>query len=159
MFSIIVAFDKNQLIGKDNKLPWHYKEDLKYFKETTTNKTVLMGRNTFDSIINYLGKPLPNRKSIVLTTKNIVRDDIEVINNIEEFIEQNKDSSEEIFIIGGKSIYEQFLPFSKKLYITHISNEYEGDTHFPTIEWDNYKLIKETKTEDDELSFNVYERV
>lgn len=159
MFSIIVAFDKNQLIGKDNKLPWHYKEDLKYFKDTTTNKTVLMGRNTFDSIINYLGKPLPNRKSIVVTTKNIVRDDIEVINNIDEFIEQNKDSSEEIFIIGGKSIYEQFLPFSKKLYITHISNEYEGDTHFPTIEWDNYKLIKETKTEDDELSFNVYERV
>lgn len=155
MFSIIVAFDKNRLIGKNNKMPWHFPEDLKYFKEITLNKKVVMGNNTFQSILQYLDKPLPNRHNIVITRKHHY-DFVECFSSIDLFLKKYLNSKEEIFIIGGKMIYEQFIQIVDRLYITHINKEYEGDTYFPNISYQDFELVSEKKI--DELRFCVYER-
>ncbi len=155
MINLIWAMDKNRLIGKDNDLPWHYKEDLQYFKEITLNHTVLMGRKTFDSIVSRIKKPLPKRKNVVLTRtiKESEFDNVEYINNVDEYLSNLK---EDIFVIGGSSIYEQTLKYADRLYITHIDNEYEGDAYFPEIDLSEYKKIKSDKS--GELEFAVYER-
>ena len=156
MISIIVAIGKNNLIGKGNDLPWHYPEDLKYFKEKTLNKTVLMGENTFYSIVNRLGKPLPNRKSIVATlTPDFKYPHVEVINDLIPFLKE--EHREEIFIIGGKQIYKLALPYADRLYITHVNKGYDGDVFFPEIDFDNYSLT--SRKEVGELTFCIYERV
>jgi len=154
MFSIIVAFDKNQLIGNNNALPWHYPEDLQYFKETTLGKKVVMGRITYEGILRKLGKPLPNRTNIVISSKEI--SGVEWYASVDKVLEKYLDSEEEIFIIGGRTIYEQFLSYTTRLYITHIDKAYQGDTYFPKFRYDDFKLIKE-KT-NGELRFCVYER-
>ncbi len=156
VFSIIVAFDKNQLIGKNNKMPWHYPEDLKYFKKITTGKKVVMGSNTYKSILSYLHKPLPNRHNIVISSKCELYQDVECYSSIEQFIKQYKATKEEIFIIGGKTIYNYFINFADRLYITHIDKEFNGDTYFPDFKYDDYKLL--TKKTIDELCFCIYER-
>jgi Dihydrofolate reductase len=132
--SIIVAMDKNDLIGNDNELPWYLPADLKYFKEITMGKTVVMGRKTFESI----GKPLPNRENIVLTRdKNLKIDGCIVINSKEELEKLNKD----IFIIGGSEIFKIFLDDIDEIYVTKIEHEFFGNVYFPKI---NYNLFKET---------------
>lgn len=154
MINLIVALDQNNLIGKDNDLPWHYKEDLKYFKETTMNKTVLMGKKTFYSIVARTGKLLPNRKMIVATfDKSFYYDGVEVVNDLIDFL---KNTKEDIFVIGGSQIYKLSLPFVDRLYITHVNKVYEGNVFFPPIDWDKYKKISQRDSE--ELSFCVYER-
>lgn len=155
MISIIVAIAKNGVIGINNTLPWHYKEDLKYFKETTLNKTVVMGRNTFESIISRNNKVLPNRNNVILTSnKNYYFEGATFINDLDDFLSNNKD--EEIFIIGGKKLYELTLDKADKLYITHINKEYEGDTYFPEVNFNLFDLVK--KEDLGELSFCVYQR-
>jgi dihydrofolate reductase len=128
MISLIVAHDRNLVIGKDNMMPWHHSEDLKYFKKTTLGKNVLMGSNTLQSIIDYLGKPLPNRQTYLLTSRDQVDYDVVILNSIDEVLKsfENKD----LFVAGGKSVYEQMLPFADRLYITYIDETYEGDTFF-----------------------------
>ena len=159
MISLIVAKSSNGVIGKNNAMPWHIPAELKYFKEVTSNHTVIMGKNTLLSI----GKALPNRRNIVLTTNpNFVYDNVEVVHSIHEAIALI-DKDEEVFVIGGKMIYEQFLPFASKLYITEIEQEFDGDTFFPLINWDDYKLISKRKGLKDEKNnynyyFNVYEK-
>jgi len=156
MISLIVAFDKNQVIGKDNKLPWHYKEDLQYFKDTTIGKTILMGRSTFESILSYRNQPLPNRHHIVATrTATYDFDDVELISDLESYL-NGYNNEEELFVIGGAMIYEAALPHANRLYITHIEREYDGDAHFPSINWNEWKLIKEDVS--GELRFAVYEK-
>ncbi len=154
MISLIFAVDKNNLIGKDNNLPWHYKEDLQYFKNTTSHKTVLMGRKTFESIISRLKKPLPNRLNIVATRRDFSYEGVEVVKDLEQFLKQPH--KEEIFVIGGKMIYDVAFKYADRLYITHIDKAYDGDTY---LEYDlkNFKLIKETKSDD--LRFCIYERI
>lgn len=126
--SIIAAIGKNNELGKNNNLIWHLKEDLKFFKELTTNHVIVMGRKTFES----LPKMLPNRHHIVLTSNNNLNDKIEVFNNIESFSEKYKDYEDEIFIIGGSSIYRSFLDYSNKLYLTEIDEECKNaDVYFP----------------------------
>ena len=155
MISLVVAIASNNVIGKDNKLPWHYKSDLKYFKELTTNHIVVMGRNTFDSIISRNGKILPNRKSVVVTrNKDFYYPDVEVVNNFEEYLKKPHD--EELFIIGGSRVFEDSLKYADRLYITHINKDYSGDVYFPEYNKDDFKLI--SKVDEDELSFCVYER-
>ena len=156
MFSMIVAFDTNKLIGKDNKIPWYYPEDLKYFKEITWGKIVVMGSKTYESIINRLNKPLPNRHSIVITRKKEKYPEVETYSSIECFINKYRNTNEEIFIIGGKQIYQQLIDYASKLYITHINEEYIGDTYFPDYNQADFKLISE-KT-NNKLRFAVYER-
>lgn len=155
MISLIFAIDENNLIGKGNDLPWHYPEDLKYFKDVTTGKTVLMGLNTFYSIYNRIGKPLPKRNNLVATLdRNIQIEGVTFIYDLISFL--TKEHEEEIFIIGGKQIYELSLPYADRLYITHINKTYDGDVYFPKINYDAYNIIKSINS--GELTFNVYER-
>ncbi|MFA6647162.1 MAG: dihydrofolate reductase [Candidatus Izemoplasmatales bacterium] len=154
MISMIFAMDPTGLIGKNNDLPWNYPEDLQYFKYITLNKTVLMGVTTFESIVARLNKPLPNRKSLVASLNEFSYPGVEVINDLESFLK--KKHKEEIFVIGGKTIYEIALPYADKLYITHIKKVYEGDTYLD-IDLNDFKLIKSDDNE--ELNFAVYERI
>ena len=156
MISIIVAIGVNHLIGKDNELPWYYPEDLKYFKQVTMNKTVLMGENTFYSIVNRLNKPLPKRHNIVCTLNpDFHYDGVEVVHDAIAFLEQKHD--EEVFVIGGMQIYKLALPYADRLYITHVKKEYEGNVFFPQINFSNYNLISQNDVGD--LSFCIYEKV
>lgn len=158
MINMIVATSKNNQIGIDNKLPWHIPEDLKYFRQTTSGKTVLMGRKTFESI----GRPLPNRKNIVLTRDmNFAPEGVSVVHNLEEALEICN-SKEEIFIIGGGEIYSLFLPYADYLYITLVDKVINGDTDFPVYE-NQFEMIKSTPgeamTEDGHsFAFTVWKR-
>lgn len=161
MLSIIVAKAKNNVIGKDNKLIWHLPEDLKNFKNLTTGHTIIMGRKTFES----LGRVLPNRKHIVFTrNKDFKIDDknVEVIHKVEDIIDiiEEKD---EAFVIGGEKIYKLLLPYTKKMYITNINEEFDGDTFFPEIDlsdWTEIKKEKGIRNEKNNLDYEfiVYER-
>ena len=154
MINLIVAIGKNNLIGKGNELPWHYKEDLQYFKQTTLNKTVLMGENTFYSIIGMNKKLLPNRKMVVATfDENFKFDGVEVTHDLKKYLQETK---EDVFIIGGAQIYKVCLPLCDRLYITHVNKEYDGDVYFPEINYDLYNKISQRDSND--LSFCVYER-
>ena len=153
MFSIIVAIGKNNLIGNGNDLPWYYPEDLKYFKKMTLNHSVFMGYTTYLSIYNRIGKALPNRKNYVITYEDTLPGDAIPIHSLDEL-----PKDEDIFVIGGKTIYEMMLPYCDKLYITHINKEYPGDVYFPIIKYDKYNLISKQDILDGELSFCVYEK-
>lgn len=153
---MIVAFDKNRLIGADNKLPWHFKEDLKYFKETTTGHDIFMGRLTFESILSYRNEPLPHRHHYVATrSKEYDFDSVTTVSDIDAFINDYPEDKE-LFVIGGANIYEQLLPHVERLYITHIKHSYEGDAWFPEIDYTEWITVK--KNETDDLCFAVYER-
>ncbi len=157
MISLIVAFDEHQLIGADNKMPWHYKEDLQYFKRTTLHHDVLMGRKTFESILGYNNQPLKDRQSIVLSrTQTFENYDVDVIEDLTGYL-TDYPVNQELFVIGGASIYEQALPVADRLYITHIPGIHEGDTYFPTYDKAAFTCIK--KTELNGLVFAVYERM
>ncbi len=155
MIKIIVAISSNNVIGKAGKLPWHYKEDLQYFKKITLGKKVIMGSKTFQSIIDQLGKALPDRQNIVVTKKNVDYPNIEIVSDFISYIKAFP-KDDELFVIGGESIYKQALPFADYLYITRINKEYEGDTYFPEFDMAKYQLISETKS--NILSFQVWER-
>lgn len=128
--SMIAAVGKHLELGKNNDLIWHFKEDMKFFKETTTGHTVIMGRKTFES----LPKALPNRRNIVISTnKDYVAPGAEVVTSLEEAINLVKD--EEAFIIGGGAIYKAFLPYADKLYLTEIDDVCDdADTYFPVFD-------------------------
>lgn len=157
MISLIVAIANNNLIGNGNELPWYYPEDLQYFKKTTLNKTVLMGKKTFLSIVNRLNKPLPKRHNVVATfDKTFTYPNVEVVNNLDEYLKEKSKTEEEVFVIGGSQIYQAALSYATKLYITHIDKDYSGDVYFPTINYDEYNKICETVNGD--LRFAIYER-
>lgn len=155
MVNLIVAIGKNNVIGIGNKLPWHYKEDLAYFKKITMGKKVIMGEQTFKSIISYINKPLPGRTSIIATLTDYSYKDVEVTNDIFAFI-KDFPKDEELFIIGGKIIYDLTVDFADRLYITHVNKEYDGDVFFKDIDYTKYNKIESTISGD--LEFAVYER-
>ncbi len=155
MISLIFAIDPNYLIGNDNDLPWNYPEDLRYFKKITENKTVLMGLETFRSIISRNGKPLPNRHSVIASLEPYSFPGVTVINDLMRFLLVPRD--DEIFIIGGKTIYELALPFADKLYITHIRKVHEGNVFLKTMDLSKFRLISKDERED--LTFAIYERI
>lgn len=143
MISIIVAMDDNQLIGKkdsSNGMPWDNKEDLKHFKETTIHKTILMGYTTYKAI----GRPLPNRKTIVVSFQEFEDDRVEVRTSLEEVVQEYKDKNEDLFISGGASIYKQCLPLADQLLISRIPGDHEGETYFPDFSEYGY-VLSETK--------------
>ena len=154
MLSLIVAIAPHNVIGKGNDLPWYYPEDLKYFKKVTLNHAVFMGYNTFLSIYGRIGKILPKRKNYVLTYEEELPGGAIPIHSLDELPKE-----EDIFVIGGRMIYEQMLPLCERLYITHINKEYQGDVFFPEIHYENYHLISQEDILDGELSFCVYERI
>ena len=140
--TLVAAIASNNVIGKENSLPWNIPEDLKRFKQMTSGHTILMGRKTFDSI----GRPLPNRQNIVMTRdKNFEQEGIKVINDFDEALELIKESNEDVFVIGGSKIYELFEPVANSLAITRILKDFEGDAFFPDINWNLWQIEKEEK--------------
>ncbi|MBI2336098.1 MAG: dihydrofolate reductase [Deltaproteobacteria bacterium] len=139
--SILVATSLNNVIGYQNKLPWHLPEDLKHFKEITLGHSIVMGRKTFLSI----GKPLPERTNLILTRNpKFSADGIEIVGSFDELL-QKYHSTEEFFVIGGAEIYQQSLPYVQKIYRTLIHQAFPGDTFFPTIDWNqDYQIIDQT---------------
>ncbi|MDC3078368.1 dihydrofolate reductase [SAR86 cluster bacterium] len=138
--TLVAAIASNNVIGKENSLPWNIPEDLKRFKQMTSGHTILMGRKTFDSI----GRPLPNRQNIVMTKdENFEREGIKVINDFDEALEIIKESNEDVFVIGGSKIYELFEPVANSLAITRILKDFEGDAFFPDINWELWQIEKE----------------
>lgn len=157
MISLIVAVDKNLLIGNSKGMPWYIKEDLAYFREVTRGKTVVMGRKTFESI----GRPLPNRRNIVITRTPKLIEGVEVINDLDKFIAQST-PNEDVFIIGGAEIYSQAYPYVEDLYVTHIDAEFSGDTYFPNIYFSGtFRKVDEQSiisSEGIKLTFTKYKR-
>ena len=165
MISLIVAIGENNLIGKDNSLPWSYPEDLSYFRKVTKGHTVIMGDKTFLSIVSMSGHPLKNRKNIIATIDdnfkcdkiyNGEEYDIEIIHDFISFLKNDK-SEEEMFIIGGKQIYALALDYVSKMYITHVNKHYDGNVYFPPIDYSKFNKIKSEIKGD--LEFAVYERI
>jgi dihydrofolate reductase len=161
MINLIVAVSRTGAIGKDNQLLWHLPKDLKRFKEVTTGHTVVMGRKTYESI----GKPLPNRENIVITrTPSSINllgvKGLKAINNIHTVLEMAR--KQEIFIIGGAEIYNQFIPYADKIFITYVSAYVDGDTHFPDFNVGDYDITQyEVVPKDDrnlyDMVFAIYE--
>lgn len=144
--SIIVAIAANNGIGKDNDLLWHIPEDLKRFKKLTTGHNIIMGKRTYESLPI---RPLPNRTSIVITDdKNEVIEGCVMAYSIEEAIEK-MDPEKENFIIGGGSIYTQFLPIADKFYLTLVHKDFEADVFFPKINFNEWETIEEVKVTND----------
>ena len=129
MISLIAAMAADRVIGMDNAMPWHLPADLAWFKRHTLNKPVIMGRRTWESI----GRPLPGRLNIVISSQPSAAEDVTWVASIEEAL-QAAGEAEEVMVIGGGRIYEQFLVQADKLYLTHIDAEVVGDTTFPDFE-------------------------
>ncbi len=158
--SIIVAVARNWAIGKDNKLLWHISKDLKRFKKITEGHQVIMGKKTFESLPNA---PLPNRTNIVISDNETdCYEGCKTVYSIEEAIELC-DEKEESFVIGGGSIYRQFLPYANKLYLTLVHKDFEADTFFPEIDLNNWNLMEKEDINNDpqndfKYSFLIFER-
>ena len=152
--SLIVAVGENGVIGRDNALPWHISEDLRYFKQVTSGKTVIMGRKTFQSI----GRPLPNRSNIVVTRDPAFHaEGVTVAHGLDEALSQA--GGNEAMVIGGISLFLEALPRADRFYLTEIHRAYEGDVHFPA--WDRAPWREVTRRRvagDPDISFVVFER-
>ena len=145
----IVAMSANRVIGREGKLPWHYPEDLKFFKRTTLGHPILMGRATFDSI----GRPLPGRQNIVLSRTMAPREGVTVIREVSE-LTQVCGEAETIFVIGGARVFEELLPQCDGLYLTYITKDYEGDVLVPPFE--HLFTLKEIREKTEDLEFRYY---
>ncbi|WP_239700413.1 dihydrofolate reductase [Mammaliicoccus sp. D-M17] len=134
MKSIIVCHDQNRVIGLDNKMPWHLPNDLKRVKALTTGNTIVMGRKTFES----LGRPLPNRRNVVLTSnRSFEHEGVDVIHSLDEI--DHLDGH--IFIFGGQGLYEQMMDRVYDMYITVIEDKFQGDAFFPPYELKDWTVI------------------
>lgn len=158
--SIIVAIASNYAIGKDNDLLWHISNDLKRFKEITKGHYIVMGKRTYYSLPT---RPLPNRTSLIITdvTKEVI-DNCLMAYSIDDAVSK-MDSVNENFVIGGGSIYNQFMPIANKLYITRVHKDFEADTFFPEISLDEWELISKEEVDNDpqndfNYTFEVYTR-
>jgi dihydrofolate reductase len=140
IISLVVAVSSNQVIGKNNQLIWHLPVDLKHFKQITTGHTVFMGRKTYDSI----GKPLPNRRNVVISRSVTEIEGCEVASSLEDALQLSSEEKE-VFIIGGAEIYRQALPLADCIYLTRIHQDFDGDTFFPEID---IQIWQETERED-----------
>ena len=155
MLSIIVAKAQNNIIGKNNQLLWHLPDDMKRFKEITTGHVVIMGRKTFESI----GKALPDRKNIVFSQNpdfKVNDENVKVVRSMLEIQEYIEDENEN-FVIGGAMIYNLLMPYVKKIYVTEIHKDFEGDTFFPKINSEIWEEISREKGPQDGENHFEYE--
>lgn len=157
-WSMIAAVDKNYALGKDGKLGWYIPGDLKWFKKKTLNKIVVMGRKTFDSIYEVLGKSLPNRYNIILSSnKEYYSDDRScTVTSYEEVIKKCKEISykyDDVIIIGGESVYEKFADICNTIYLTHIDTEILGDCWFPKEHLKYFYVEEEIYTYNEEYNY------
>lgn len=137
-FKAIAAMSLNRVVGADNKIPWHLPEDFKWFKQMTTGHVIVMGRKTFESI----GKPLPDRETIVLSRSQFSHPGVRVASGLDEAAALA--GERQVFICGGAQIYAQALPFCSDLYLTLVKREVEGDAFFPPFE-DQFALVEELR--------------
>lgn len=164
MISLIVAHSVDYGIGLNNDLPWGkpFAEDMKWFRQHTLNKSIVMGRRTLESI----GKPLPKRKSIILTKNSNYSveqyDNCYLATSINRLVNFYSSNSFELIVIGGAQVYKAFLPYVSRLYITEIHKSYQCDTYFPCYKENNFKLISSTDAHDDNscvnMTFKIYEK-
>jgi len=168
ILSMIVATAENNIIGKDNDMPWHLPADLAYFKKVTLGKPIIMGRKTYESI----GRPLPGRRNIVISRdENYIpqgkgAERVNVVTSVEQalaLVEGSEETIPEIMVIGGGAIYKHCLPNADRLYVTHIKATIEGDTQFPSYDDGSWQKISSELRESDEkniydLDFSVYHR-
>jgi len=166
ILSMIVATADDNVIGKDNDMPWHLPADLAYFKKVTLGKPIIMGRKTYESI----GRALPGRRNIVISRdENYQADGIDTVTSVEQAIalvdgSDGSEGVEEIMVIGGGAIYKHCLPAAQRLYITHIKAKIDGDTQFPNYDDGSWnKVASEVRASDEKnayvLDFSVYEKV
>lgn len=154
MIYMIWAMDQDWLIGRDNFLPWHYKEDLAFFKKVTHQKTVLMGEATYRSLKSYYkGKPLPFGKIYIANIKEVTYDDGICITDVVSFL---KSFLDDLYVIGGRMIYSLALPYADILYVTHVLNRHEGNVYFPKFKLSQYHLVE--KNVRPHLIFATYQR-
>ncbi len=155
--SLIAAIGKNNELGKNNDLIWHLPSDLKYFKKVTSGKAIIMGRKCFESLPGLL----PNRTSIILTSnRNFTIDGAIIMHEVNDVLDYVKNKKEECFIIGGAKIYEEFLPYANKLYLTEISAESNADVYFPNFNKELYEReeIEEINENNIKYKFVIYTR-
>lgn len=156
LISLVVAAADNNVIGRDNAMPWHIPEDFRHFKAVTMGKPCIMGRKTFQSILESLGKPLPGRVNIIVSRKNYQHEGALTCKDLDEAVYQaTKTGTDEICIVGGAQIYAQALEIADRIYLTRVHQTPEGDAFFPELgsEW------KETARGDrDGYSFLTYEK-
>lgn len=161
--SIIAAAARNNVIGRSNQLPWHLPEDLRYFKQVTLGKPVIMGRKTFESI----GRPLPGRLNLVVTRqRDWQAEGVLVAPSLEAAIQAaqtaSSESVEELMIIGGAEIYGAAMPLASRIYLTRVDIEVEGDAVFPAIDERVWRLVSSTpgvSSADLPHEFQVFERI
>jgi len=158
MVSIIVAADENNIIGRDNDLIWHLPDDLKHFKELTTGHAIIMGRKTFESI----GKPLPDRTSIIITRNPDHQvEGCVTVHSLQEALNAVEDDKES-FIIGGEQIYRLALPMADRVYLTRVHHQFDGDRVFPNLGRGWQEVSREAHPMDERhayrFTFLTYER-
>jgi dihydrofolate reductase len=164
ILSAITAVSLNNVIGRDNALPWHLPADMRFFKATTLGHAVIMGRKTYESF----KKALPGRTNIVITRQeDYTLPDAFVVHSLQQAIkkaeEAEKPEKEEIFILGGAEVYRQSMPLLDRIYLTRVFAEVEGDAYFPSLDPDEWKMVGEEAHESDEknryaYSFQLWER-
>lgn len=147
MINLVAAMTKSRVIGKNNQLPWHLSDDLKNFKKLTSGNTVIMGRKTFES----LGKALPNRNNIVISSSMPPIENITVAKTVEEALQKAESFNREVFIIGGASVYAQALPFADRLCLSFVKKDYDGDAYFPEFDMAEWKTENRKDYPDFEL--------
>lgn len=155
--NLIAAIGENYELGKDNNLVWRLKEDLKFFKNITMGHPIVMGRKTFES----LPKVLPGRKNIVISTSDIRNEEIELYKSIKDFLINYQDFNNDIFVIGGASIYSQFIDLATKMYLTEIkATDVSADVYFPKFNKDEWNKEILTDLEENNIKFNhvLYKR-
>ncbi|MBR5389128.1 dihydrofolate reductase [Candidatus Saccharibacteria bacterium] len=153
-FSIIACVGKNLELGKNNDLIFHFKDDMKFFRETTRGHTIVMGLNTWKSLGE---KPLPNRQNLILSHAPLTElpENTAQIPDFDTFVKENKDTDEEIFIIGGATIYKIFLPYARTLYLTEVDAEKEADVFFPEFNKEDYDLTTLQSLTENQTNFNI----
>lgn len=163
---LIAALAQNRVVGINNQLPWHLPEDLKYFRRTTTGKTVIMGRKTYESI----GRPLPNRSNIVVSANPECKiEHVQVVNSLQAALQLAENISlingvDEIMVIGGATLYAAALPMADRLYLTHVHADVEGDAYFPEVDFSAWREVAREDFAASEnnpypYSFVVYDKI
>ena len=174
--TLIAAVAENGVIGRDGELPWHYPADLRRFKEVTMGHPVVMGRRTYESIVEHLGEPLPGRTNVVLTSGELdapegvlragsTREALDLASSAldkddpgegEDDPDEGAADERAVYVIGGTSVYEQYLDRADRLVLTEINDSYKGDAYFPEIDWSAW--VEVAREDREELSFVIYER-
>ena len=149
---IIAAIGQNRELGLNNDLIWHLPGDMKFFRENTMNKNIVMGINTFRS----LPKLLKGRHHIVVTHQDIDNPEVKVVASIEELMDYLDTIDDDVYVIGGASIYRQLMPYANKMLLTHVEQTHEADVYFPEIDEDEWDRILLKENEDNDIKYEHY---